>query len=283
MTLTRIPQGTYRMFGNPRQVPVYNMNELSDLIEFNNGINNCYLSVCFFKEGSIHPLFYPIDLDGSDAKDDAKKILKFLRKIEMNYYFIFSGSKGYHFQIPLSGKHSKMDFMNMSQYLRKELKLKSLDTRVSTDIRTLLRIPYTINMKSGKLCYIIEEVNDGIELIIPYITGKWEDEDMDFSFETNIGSDLINSFPCLERYISIQEPPNVIRFGYVVMLGKMGYNPEQIFNILEAYNWKDWNPSYTRYQIQHALSKNYNLTCSMFTDYCLGVDCKYNVKSRRKK
>ena len=283
MTLTRIPEGTYRMFGNPYQIPVYSMNELSDLIELNNGVNDCFLSISIFKDEQIIPLFFPIDLDGSKAETDAKKILKFLEDYDLNYYFISSGYKGYHFQVPLSGRHSKIDFMNFAQYLRKTLKLKSIDMRVSQDPRRLMRIPGTMNMKNNSICHIIEIFKDGVDLIVPYITNKFESEnDIDFSFDVSNSNDLLHPYPCIEKLIKLHEPPHIIRLGYVVMMKNQGYSPEQIFNILETLDWNDWNPNYTWYQIRHILSKGYGINCSILKDYCLGEECKYHVKSRRK-
>ena len=283
MKLTHIPFGSYRMFGNPIQMRVYTQEQLAERIDENNGVRDCYLSIsCYDSNGHPHPLFFPIDLDGSGAKEDAKKILTYLQDYDLNYYFIFSGAKGYHFQIPVIGTPTKFDFMNFANLIRKELRLKTMDMRVSQDLKRLMRIPNTMNMKSGKLCEIIDIYDSGIHLFLPYFS-QWnsreELQNIKLEFDTPVRSDLLHPFPCLEKLIHLKEPPHIIRVAFVIYRSKQGRRPDEIFQELESMNWRDWNPRLTQYQIRHILRKNYGLSCGMLKEYCLKEECPYHVSN----
>jgi DNA primase catalytic subunit len=275
------------MFGNPIQVPVYNSKELSYKIDVNNGCNDCYLSICCFSEKGINPLFFPIDLDGDHAKEDAKKILEFLNDYDLNYYFIFSGSKGYHFQIPLIGFNRKPSFVAFTQYLRKTLKLKSIDVRVSQDTRRLMRIPGTINTKSGNLCYVIEEYHEGVHLAIDcFVDIPFSEDPIRHTevsrFNMRDSINVTHSYPCVERLIRLEEPPHIIRLAFVVLRANAGFSASEIFEELKSFNWRDFNSRFTSYQIGHIVSRGYGISCSMLKDYCLKEECSRHVSYSRK-
>ena len=278
MDLLEISEKGYRFFGNPYQVPVSSYDELYDLIQKNNCNSDCYISIFEVVGGSVNILYYAIDLDSDDpniVKKDSEKIVEFMFEEDINFLMSDSGRRGNHFWVPLNkGSVNKSNFESMTKILIRNLDLKTLDTHVSTNPKSLLRIPGTMNMKSGKMCEVIMEYEDGDNLNFE----NYIEFDEKINEEYNDTYVYIHDFPCLDVAISAKNPAHWERTSWAIKEFVKGSSITDIIEIIEKKNWLDWNQCMTINHLRKIQDKKLNLT-SCQTLYnrgiCLREACPY--------
>lgn len=57
--------------------------------------------------------------------------------------------------------------------------------------------------------------------------------------------------PCLYRLITVEEPRHHVRVAATVDLLKADMNPNQIVELFRQLKWRDWDETWTRYQLAH--------------------------------
>jgi len=267
------------MFGNPYQVKVYSMQRLETLIEENNGINPCFISVCQYDQ-EPYLTYVPFDLDGSNAKHDVSKLCRFFDLNGLTYRVIFSGN-GYHVYLRVVEHHyTDKDLFKFQRDIIDGLRLKSADPHIVGDVKRLMRIPGTINEKNGKLCKEIfrtENQTPQLDLLLWENDATYFDK-VKFNESTNILDMRISelhTYPCLDHFIKEDEPPHLARVFYVIYKIIEGYSDLQIFRDLEKKGWVDWNPKIVWYQIKHIRNGKYILPrCKTLKKYNLCIDCR---------
>lgn len=110
------------------------------------------------------------DLDSEDlsiAYEDGKKLVAWARRHGANPRMNFSGSKGVHVFIdivPVKLLNAQMTLRTFMKELNDQAQLQTVDPVVTQDLKRILRIPGTINSKSGLYCIPIN-----IDML-PYIS-----------------------------------------------------------------------------------------------------------------
>ncbi len=300
----------YRYFGywsSPqrfgRQFPVKSRKEVVELIERYNGTYNCGISVCTILNEVPYLLYLPFDFDSDDLHKswkDAKQLYNWIVDCGYDVSINFSGYRGFHVLITTVPKpYSKPQIRAAQKFFKRALNLPTCDKQIFGDIRRLIKIPGTIHAGKFKKNKdkIWKRVGEGSTAYkVKYTPGNpldlddlIEEEDIDFDFEFNDTSDYTkpkHPYPCIEKYINNEEPPQIIRYSYVSYYLKMGLTPDEIIDKLKEehsegkeHEWIDWSESTTTTQIYHIASGDYYpLKCETLKElgYCM-KDCIYNT------
>ena len=302
----------YRYFGywsSPqrfgRQFPVSSRKEVVELIERYNGVYNCGISICSILGEVPYLLYLPFDFDSNDLKkswDDASKLFNFLVDCGYDVNINFSGYRGFHILVTTVPKpYSRPQIRASQKFFKRILNLPTCDKQIFGDIRRLIRIPGTIH--AGKFQKdknkIWKRLGEGSTTFhIRYSPGEpldldeliqEDDVEFDFDYETishNMNGKPRHPYPCVEKYINNEEPPQLIRYSYVSYHLKSGKTPDEIVKILKdnhsvgkKYEWLDWDESYTANQVYQIAGGDYNpLKCETLKQlgYC-SKDCVYNT------
>jgi len=104
---------------------------------------------------------FAFDIDNENltcAWEDAKKIKQFFDERSVPYTIAFSGSKGFHLEIPqeniLDIKEPDewlLAYQTLVSLIKKKLKVKSLDDTI-TDMKRIFKTKYSWDVKSGLIC-----------------------------------------------------------------------------------------------------------------------------------
>jgi len=289
-----------------RQYQVETREEVLDYIHQYECIYNCGISTCTFINHIPHLLYLPFDFDSKDLKaswDDAMKLYNFMVDSNYDVTIHYSGYRGFHVLVSVvPSPYSKPQIRALQKFFKRVFNLETCDKQIFGDIRRLIRIPETLHCGKftkedgkweregeGGFAYHIKstegellDINDVIEE---------NDIDLDYTYILNEyeGRKPIHPYPCVEKYMNNEEPPQIIRYSYVAYLSKMGKSPEEIFYLLKEkhysegeYPWLDWDDEITMNQINHITgNSSYNpLRCNTLQDmgYCY-EDCIYNLDS----
>lgn len=143
-------------------------NSAADIVKMmeEHNYTNCYATMYSFmtytqesrKKENVVVDCIIFDLDSDDlnvAYEDAKRLIRWAKRHGAHPRLNFSGSKGFHVFLDLA----VVNLLNPQQTLRifmKELneqaKLQTVDPVVTQDLKRILRLPGTINSKSGLYC-----------------------------------------------------------------------------------------------------------------------------------
>jgi len=279
----------WRMFGNPYQQRINSFTELLSLINKNNGKNPCFISVAEFDPDPYIELI-PFDFDGESALDDALKLIEFFDNNNLKPYYMISSGNGYHIYLKVVGHYyPKKLVSSFSVGIVEKLKLKSIDYHIIKNIRTLMRIPGTINEKNNKTSYFYlkpdfnTEPNFDLFLYKNNETSYSKHGHFDIGIDSVSNTELSNvdfiselhSYPCLEYYIKEKEPPHFIRVSYVSYLLSLGYNFPDILSILYKLNWIDFDLNYTAYQIKQIMNGKYKVPlCDTIKNFGYCIECR---------
>ena len=156
---------------------VNSVDEMEALIQSHNFID-CYSTMYSFtmytqvirdKSNAIVDCIV-FDLDSEDievAYEDAKKLISWAQRHGAKPRLHFSGNKGFHIfidMVPVKLINAQSALRIFMKELNKNAKLQTIDPVVTQDLKRILRIPGTINKKSGLYCIPIN-----IDML-PYIS-----------------------------------------------------------------------------------------------------------------
>ena len=104
---------------------------------------------------------FAFDIDSEDLKrawEDAKIIKDFFDSRMIPYTLAFSGSKGFHLEIPqecvvgiLSPDEWVLAYQSLVNLIKRRLKVKFLDASI-TDAKRIFKVKYSLDVKSGLVC-----------------------------------------------------------------------------------------------------------------------------------
>ena len=157
----------------------------------------------------------------------------------------------------------------MQMRIADEVGIRHFDRHVIGDVQRLARIPYTVNIKSGRLAYIIEQRDGSVRYLMRLI-----DEVMHKDHACGLPSLKPSSFykPCIVHYAKVANPDHIIRWAFVKLLQAEGYAPEHILTIIRMLGWRDYDPSTSAYQVYYTTARSYSLpSCARLKamGYCL--------------
>jgi len=281
--------------GIGNQIPVRTFEEVKLIIKEHLAQDNIGISMCTYKDGIPYLLFLPFDFDSEgnikDAWKDAKKLYNILVDKGYAICLTYSGRKGFHIFIKTKPQlYPKKLIKAVQIYFKEMYNLNTLDEQIFGDIRRLMRIPHTYNMK-GDLCRVLTEdkgkeldLNDLIDVNNLYKNGNIEYDTYNEDYE-------LRDYPCIERLIKDKkywakhhprggfEPAQVIRYNWAIIRLLQGKNIDEILEEAEELGWDDYDEEKTRYQIEH-IAGNYGYiphSCKTLKDlgYCIVNSCKY--------
>jgi len=276
--------GRYRKFGMPFQFPVRNQREIFAAIEKHNGVNDCFISISEYQQiGNreiAFPLYFPCDLDAKDnnqnvVNEDATKIIRWCIDHQTSFLLHESGHKGLHVLIPLdlSIVLTSQHFKAFMEYLISELDLKTIDP-VCAEIKRLIRIPNTINMKSGRFCTPLGTYEANDLDINQFIKNDLKLFECDFGSSINqIGSQrrcfepFFSFHPCIDKLICNADVDHIVRVTWVKLCQLHGMSEEEIFNQASKMGWSDFDPAKTAYQIRYTMNQHFSICCKK--EYCI--------------
>jgi len=261
------------------QIPVSNINEIIDFISKYLGLFNIGLSISTFENGDVFPLFLPFDFDDNNPKNTIKEVVRLWNHLVeggFEAYLTYSGRRGFHIYLGLVPKpYRKIQLKTVQQYLKNKLSLTTLDRNLFGDRRRLMRVPYTYNIKSGKLCSLIK-YNPGKKLDLDYL--KLNNKMHLIPKSSKMIERIYHEYPCIEKLVKEDnEPRHLVRFTYVILRLAKGWTEDEIIEEIKSFNWIDFDEEYTRNQIRQIEANGYYpLNCKSLIDlgYCTGV-CKY--------
>lgn len=242
-------------YGN--QILVKTREDIYNFIDEHLGIDNIGISVCTFKDHKPYLLFLPFDFDAPDLKDawrDAVKLYNYLIERDYDVHITFSGRKGFHIFLATEPKwYNKEQIRAVQSYFKEKLGLKTLDKQIFGDIRRLMRVPYTYNIRGG-LCMEIK-YHDGKKLDLDLILLKRNR----INRETEYEETDYHKYPCIEKIVrEDNEPRHIIRFTYVILRLAEGWSEDDIIDEIKGeFNWIDFDEHYTRSQIIQIDSRGY--------------------------
>ena len=290
-----------KQYGN--QIKVHSKEEVIKLIEKYNGSENCGISISTFINGMPKLLYLPFDFDAPnlrDAFEDAKRLYNTIVDFGYKASFHFSGGKGFHVLIPIVPRfYSKIQLLKAQQFFKRILNLKTADEQIFRDVRRIIRIPGTYHI-NGNLCDIYANNEDGklldIEKLSPPEYRKFEKLGKNISKSSN--NVIHHDFPCIDKLIKDEdywhehhprgsfEPNWLVRFAWVIEQSYKGKTEDEIVDMIEDFEWDDYDPDKTRYNVRYVLEREYtHPNCDTLRDlcYCLGDECPYNKKWVAKK
>jgi len=279
-------EGYQRDFGCPSRIRIDSIKELSRLIDDNEGVNPCFLSISYYEEDTPYLRFIPFDLDGEEYRvlKDSQKLIKDFEDRNIPYTLKFSGNRGAHLVIDLGFKPDEPQFISpkmmrdIQMTCMERNKLETLDYHLIGNINALLRIPGTLHEKSKTYCTIIRE--EGGEISFTELCKRLDVKEYEYKFSNNfVGKEAIHPYPCLEYFIRVPNPLNYCRVAFAIYRLKREVELEDIYNELESFNWVDWKERKTRYHLNKISQKGYSMpSCNKLRQFglCLGGDCKYD-------
>ena len=258
------------IFINPRRDPVCKQSTITHFVDVFNGKTHIYESVYHYvDEPAIDKVLVDkiyLDFDAQDENffEHTKIIAKYLYDNDIMFYIRFSG-RGFHIFIMLDHKWLKNPRMAIRKYVNNlhERMGTSSDPAVIGDLRRLVRIPNTINIKSHKYCIAITYdtlMNNTYEEICELATYKgpcydyyngynlldismWDQEiitPVNQNYQVNIGTELSNDIPiCIK---SMMQNPNLGWRGrtfVIVCLRELGYTKDEIEVMLHNFLTED--------------------------------------------
>ena len=293
MKFCQLYKGFERDFGNPARIRVRTIKELSRLVDDNNGIKPCFLSISNYKKNKPYLEFIPFDFDGDIERvlKDTNRLEKLLYDNDVPYQIKFSGKKGTHCVIPLKFNPSHPEFVtpqmmsDIQMHCVKKCKLETFDYHLRGYLNALLRIPYTTHEVSQKPSVVLRE-NDG-RITVDELCQRLKVKKFTYVFANNfVSNEKIHPYPCLEYFIKVPNPLNYCRVAFVIYRLKQGKSVCEILEELSIIGWVDWNENKTTYHLNKIYNRepSYSMpTCDTLDKYGLCYGCKYDDRRILKK
>lgn len=169
--------------------------------------------------GPHYTEFFPIDIDNKNL-NEAFEVFKIYIQKYPNSRWYFSGSKGFHIEIPLIFFEGFTEgaslYKQFRAYAKKELKAADM---AIYDISRLWRITNTVNSKTGlyKIQISMEDINKGLE----YILNKAKEKQPTFDIKYNIEKKI--SINTSKNYDKIHEGAIENGDRHATMMSLIGY------------------------------------------------------------
>jgi hypothetical protein len=284
-----IPFG-YRKFchwtnGTGNQESVKTREEIYGLVDQYLGIENIGLSICTYDDTGIpHLLFLPFDFDSELALklawNDAIILYNHFVDLKLDVHLTYSGKKGFHVLVGVVPKpYQKEKIRAFQKWFIKKFDLKTADPQLIGDIKRIIRLPYTYNIK-GNLCkelaYSEGELLDLDDLLLTAYIPK----------PTTYKKKELHDMPCIEDLVRHDpEPRELIRLSYVALRLDKGISEDDIVDEIKTFDWVDMDEELCRRKIQYINDGNYlPLGCNSIQDMelCLKDECPYYRKIDKK-
>jgi len=292
-----------REVGLKRKI-VYNLKEWLKEIERMNGFEDVYTSLYEVKHFTVDKIFFDIDSKDLDfAFRVASKLYRWLVDHEYTVIPVFSGAKGFHLYVLLEPRayedvcveKKKRLLANASFYILEKagvLDRPEIDRHVIGDIRRIVRVPNTLNLKTNSFAIFLppewpdrlepknivemaKHVGTDYNYIIrnlptlydfPQIIRQEDYKEMYHKIEKERRLKIPENLkeflkrllrPCLFYEITKPEPRHEARVATTIDLLHMGFSVDEIVEIYSKLGWVDFDEGITRYQVEHIKAHNY--------------------------
>lgn len=193
MNYNELLSNWYKEF--PRQILIYrqwveSFDKFIEIIKETNGKDDVYASVFFYPDKNLdRPVIDKVVFDfdygskeelknASEDKikeilqkvlDEVKRFYTFLKAKDLHPIVLFTGGRGFHVYLFFDRdlKVTRTDLANFVNYVKKNLNLQYLDTKVTSDFARLIRVPYTQHTYTKLYCVPIS-INWNIDRILEY-------------------------------------------------------------------------------------------------------------------
>jgi replicative DNA helicase len=243
-------------------------------------------------------LYFDLDsIDPAEAEKQANQLIEWF--ISSGVYLphiskAFSGAKGYHVIVPKeyisnpAPENTHLLYKQIAISLADELKLDTLDTKVY-DARRVLRIPNSVNSKTGKLKEMVDEAipisdPDNIKQItLPeflHPVEKREPVDMCLSGSSGIKQPLEPFFIRMLEQKPEEGERNNHAYTCSLYLKDHGYSPQEAYNLInESPTTLDRRELQTAVQSAYSGNKHFGMKDNTVAHSALTADerIKYNV------
>ena len=330
-----------RAVGNPHQWVVHSEAEMDVFLDYNNGSNNCYSSICSFLPGKAVADKVSYDLDSPtkesvfyDVEGEHKKVemmrddsniadevlgdvcdeASLLARESMNNDIpiigVFTGMGIHMHQLFEPTDNPSDEITSTAMKVIDDLSLDTVDGVPVGDVQRIMRVPncervhiegvyddkqsipcglYTIPLTADELedCTPQEllDLSQSTRLIdLDYLPERspmrvFDDylnehvqvredtsleigvDDFDDKEIVELAKDLLK-MPCMYERIIQPNPGHEVRRNLAVMLFNIGFNPDTAEKFIRRLNWRDFNPSVTKKQLQHIWDNGYaDMSC----------------------
>ena len=276
-----ISKEKFRYVGIPYRIKINSWEEIKMYIKMYNGFKPLYISLASYINKIPYLNYIFFDFDGKTAQNDVEEIINYFDYYNWIPYHIIESSKyGRHVYLKVPDfPYTKAVYLNVYETMLSKLSLPSFDNHIKGNIAQMVRIPGTINIKDNSPCEFSKDNKFNLDdkpTMHPNLlkTQKNSEYISDNSGKMDMYPPA-HTFPCLENQMKLEEPPHIARFYYVTILISFGWSNKEIFEKLKSFNWVDFSPNITAYQINHIRQGGYRPpTCQTIEEkgYCLS-DC----------
>ena len=263
----------------------------------------CFKDVIERNNAIVDKVFLDFDNKEVNFLSDARIISKYLYQKDIRFCIRFSG-RGFHIYISLNDAELSNPGLAMKNYVRKlhETNNTTSDLAVVGDLRRLRRVLHTINVKSHLYCIPIsykdlhnktyEEIQEyakldrgkddiyyGKELLDISEFDGYDEQHLNVEF--NFGMKRFDTFdfnfeykpPCICEFLSNPDLGYSERRDLIIFLRDMGYNVDEVTNILEEHlSPEKFNHSvFEEKQVTRLFNKDMLIMRSCFTLKALGL------------
>jgi hypothetical protein len=310
-----------REVGNPARKVCTNKEDLKSFINENQAINDCFVSLYSSDLVIDKLFYDIDSQDLHRSYKIFKEFYSFLINKGYTAIPIFSGKKGFHIYVLTHPcKLPSNDLRKIQLDLVKECfeeVPKEVDQHCLGDLRRLVRIPNTIHPNGSKTsngsrtsngsktsnsyCVPLPSKMMNLSEILKYaktpqydrykinrlltLVVKKEIIEKETVKEKTNGSKISNGKgilrPCLMKGIRLKNPPHWVRVASTIDLLKKGLSINQILKLYSRFDWIDYNPQITEYQVKGIANNGYNsYSCERIKSLGLCKEgCKWNTTS----
>ena len=277
----------YKMFGNPYQVRVNNKEELITEILKNNGLNNCYLSICDYAPDGLWVRTIPFDFDSRDekTKEDIVKLINYFEDEDLLPYFVVDSGNGFHVHLLI--RPQKLSPLTIDYYQNKcmiDNNIKTMDRKVFGQPNRMMRIPFTVNPSANTEARIIYESEWKavyLKLKVPHEVKEREKmlANMAKSYSNGNSVGGLISYSCITSAVRLSNPDHYTRLLFVILRKEQGRTVDEVMDEIRSFKWIDFNERVSRYQVESIYKmKTYMPSCLKLREMGL---CSDNCVHRR--
>ncbi len=274
----------------------YDYMRLKELAEIYNGYRHVYVRL--HPANTYNKILFDIDASNlKEALEDARKLVSLLEEEKRPYIVVFSGAHGFHVYLLIKPFRvgqgtAQAVFKSMVDYYAIQAGLKHLDTRTSHSPSFWVRLPNTVNLKSGLYAVylspreLLEKDIRSIKLMarrprcpeygevlkrmpvdareyvfvnptpLPERSSSAELETLKAGVPSNIVK-MIEGLvrPCVLQAVLTDNPTHFARTQFAIELCWLWFSVEEICNIIEKLKWDDYDRRITCYHVRKICEK----------------------------